>query len=153
MRTAFNEMYDSILLPFDGSDEAREGVDHGLDLASTCGSTVHGLYVIDLPGAPRTVYIRDDEEEMRQDYREYGEKVTGELCDRATEMGLDCESIIKSGSPAEEITDYAESEGTDAIVLGSAYRGKFRALLGSTAEKVVRTSEVPVITVRQTMDG
>jgi nucleotide-binding universal stress UspA family protein len=142
-------MYDSVLLPFDGSDEAWTGADHGLDLASTCGATVHALYVIDLPGAPRTVYIRDDEEEMREEYYEYGEKVTGELCDRATEMGLDCEAVIKSGSPAEEITDYAESEGIDTIVLGSAYRGKFRALLGSTAERVVRTSEVPVVTVRQ----
>jgi nucleotide-binding universal stress UspA family protein len=145
-------MYDDILLPFDGSDEARKGADHGLELAATCGATVHALYVVDLPGAPRTVYIRDDEDEMRQEYREYGEKVTGELCDRATEMGLDCETVIKSGSPAEEITDYAESEGIDAIVLGSAYRGKFRALLGSTAEKVVRTAEVPVVTVRQRMN-
>ncbi|WP_338737816.1 universal stress protein [Haloplanus salilacus] len=142
-------MYDSILLPFDGSDEARKGANHGLDLASTCGATVHAMYVVDLPGAPRTVYIRDDEDEMREEYREYGEEVTGDICDRATEMGLDCETVIKSGSPAEEITEYAESEGIEAIVLGSAYRGKFRALLGSTAEKVVRTSEVPVVTVRQ----
>jgi len=145
-------MYDSILLPFDGSDEAWKGAEHGLELAATCGATVHALYVVDLPGAPRTVYIRDDEDEMREEYREYGQKVTGEVCDRAAEMGLDCETVIKSGSPAEEITDYAESEGIGAIVLGSAYRGKFRALLGSTTEKVVRTSEVPVVTVRQLMN-
>lgn len=145
-------MYDSILLPFDGSDEARRGADHGLGLAETCGATVHALYVIDLPGAPRTVYIRDDEDEMRAEYREYGEEVTGAIAERAREKGLDCETVIRSGSPAEEITDYAESEGIDAIVVGSAYRGKFRALLGSTAEKVVRTSEVPVVTVRQRMN-
>jgi nucleotide-binding universal stress UspA family protein len=40
----------------------------------------------------------------------------------------------------------------DAIVLGSAYKGKFRALLGSTAENVVRTSTVPVITTRMGFD-
>jgi len=145
-------MYDSILIPFDGSDEGLRGAEHGVGLAKTCGATVHALYVIDLPGAPRTVYIRDDEEEMREEYRTYGEEVTGEVCEMAEEAGVDCVAAIRSGSPPEEIVDYAKDEGIDAIVLGSAYRGKFRALLGSTAEKVVRTSEVPVITTRQKMN-
>jgi nucleotide-binding universal stress UspA family protein len=141
-------MYDDILLPFDGSDEARRGAEHGIGLAETCGARVHALYVIDLPGAPRTVYVRDDEEEMRTEYREYGEEVTAEVCEMADAEGVDCVTAIRTGSPAEEIVDYADEEGIDAIVLGSAYRGKFRALLGSTAERVVRTAEVPVITTR-----
>lgn len=142
-------MYDSILIPFDGSDEAQKGANHGLGLAETCGATVHALYVIDLPGAPRTVYIRDDEEEMRARYREYGEEVTAEIEKRAAERGLDCVTAIRSGSPGEEIVDYANEESIGAIVLGSAYRGRLGALLGSTAEKVVRTAEVPVVTVRE----
>ncbi|WP_251342545.1 universal stress protein [Haloplanus halophilus] len=145
-------MYETILIPFDGSDEARKGAEHGIDLAATCGATVHALYVIDLPGAPRTVYLRDDEDEMRDRYREYGEEVTGELCEMAGERGLECVSVLRSGSPGEEIVDYAKSEDIDAIVLGSAYRGKLGALLGSTAEKVVRTAETPVVTVRERMN-
>ncbi|WP_251328102.1 universal stress protein [Haloplanus pelagicus] len=145
-------MYENILIPFDGSDEARKGAEHGIDLAAACGATVHALYVIDLPGAPRTVYIRDDEDEMRERYREYGEEVTGELCEMANAEGLDCTTVIRSGSPGEEIVDYAKAEGMGAIVLGSAYRGKLGALLGSTAEKVVRTSGVPVVTVREQMN-
>jgi nucleotide-binding universal stress UspA family protein len=142
-------MYDSILIPFDGSDEAQKGANHGLGLAETCGATVHALYVIDLPGAPRTVYIRDDEDEMRERYREYGEEVTNEIEERAADRGLDCVTSIRSGSPGEEIVDYANEENVGAIVLGSAYKGRLGALLGSTAEKVVRTAEVPVVTVRE----
>jgi len=145
-------MYDSILIPFDGSDEAQKGAEHGLGLAETCGATVHALYVIDLPGAPRTVYLRDDEEEMRERYREYGEEVTTEIKDRAEKRGLDCVTVIRSGSPGEEIVDYADEEGIDAAVVGSAYRGRLGTLLGSTAEKVVRASEVPVVTVRERMN-
>lgn len=145
-------MYDNILIPFDGSDEAMKGANHGIELAATCDATVHALYVIDLPGAPRTVYIRDDEDEMREQYREYGEEVTGDLCEMASKEGVECVPAIRSGSPGEEIVDYANSNDIDSIVLGSAYRGKFRAILGSTAEKVVRTAEVPVITVRQNMN-
>ena len=113
-------MYDSILIPFDGSDEAMKGANHGIGLAETCDATVHALYVIDLPGAPRTVYLRDDEDEMRERYREYGEEVTNEVREMAESKGLDCVTALRSGSPGEEIVDYAKDEDVDAIVLGSA---------------------------------
>ena len=141
-------MYDTILIPYDGSKEARRGAEHGIDLATAVGADVHALYVIDLPGAPRALSIRDDEEEMREEYRTYGEDVTNEICDLATDAGLECTTAIKSGSPGEEIVEYAEDEGIDAIVIGSAYQGRFGSLLGSTSEKVVRTSSVPVVTTR-----
>jgi nucleotide-binding universal stress UspA family protein len=145
-------MYDKILVPYDGSKEGLKGATHGVDLAAALGSTVHALYVIDLPGAPRTVYLRDDEEEMRERYRKYGEEATDEICEMAAEAGVECVTAIKSGAPAEEIVDYADDEGMDVIVLGSAYQGRFRALLGSTAERVVRTAEVPVVTTRVQFD-
>jgi len=145
-------MYDRILIPYDGTDEATRGAEHGIELAAAVGATVDALYVIDLPGAPRTVYLRDDEEEMREEYRAYGEEVTAEICDKAADAGVDCTAVIKTGEPAEEIVNYAEGEGVDAIVMGSAYQGRFRAVLGSTSDKVVRTSEVPVITTRMSVN-
>jgi nucleotide-binding universal stress UspA family protein len=144
----YPEMYDSVLIPFDGSDEGELAVEHGIELASALGAAVHALYVIDLPGAPRTVYVRDDEEEMREEYRAYGEEVTNEVCEAAADAGVDCVPAIKSGNVAEEIVDYAEDEGMDAIVMGSAYRGTLGAILGGTTDKVVRTSTVPVISHR-----
>lgn len=145
-------MYDTILIPYDGSDDARRSAEHGIELAAAVGASVHALYVIDLPGAPRTVYLRDDEEELREEYRAYGEEVTADLCEWASEQGVGCTTTIKTGAPAEEIVDYAEDEGLDAIVMGSSYQGKFRAVLGSTADKVVRTATVPVITTRMTVN-
>lgn len=145
-------MYDNILIPYDGTDEADIGADHGLELASMVGATVHALYVIDLPGAPRAMYIRDDEEQMREDYHDYGEEVTGDLCDRAADAGVDCVGAVRTGAIHEEVTDYAEENDIDLIVMGTAYRGKVGALLGGSAEKVVRTSSVPVTTVRESAD-
>jgi len=142
-------MYDSILVPTDGSDKAQKAIDHAIGLAETLDATVHALYVIDIPGAPRTVYVRDDEEEIREAGREYGETVTGELAEQAASAGIDCVTAIKSGTPHEEIADYAEDENIDLIVIGTGYRGKIGSLLGSTAERVVRTSKVPVTTIRQ----
>ncbi|MFB6297785.1 MAG: universal stress protein [Salinirussus sp.] len=145
-------MYEHILVPYDGTEEAEKGARHAIDLAATVGASIHALYVVDLPGAPRTPYVRDDEEELREQYREYGEEVTGDLSEMAAEQDVDCQTAIRSGSIHEEINDYAEEEGMDLIVLGTAYRGKVGALLGGLAEKVVRTSPTPVTTVRMQRD-
>ena len=141
-------MYDRILIPYDGSEEAEKGAVHGIELAAALGAEVTALYVIDLPGAPRALSLRDDEEELRERYREYGNEVLTELCDTAAEHGVDCSTALRTGSVAGEITDYAQQEGMDAIVMGSAYRGVVGSLLGGTAEKVVRIARVPVITQR-----
>ncbi|PSQ18965.1 universal stress protein [Halobacteriales archaeon QS_8_69_26] len=145
-------MYDTILIPFDGTEEAMKAAEHGIGIAAAVGASIHALYVIDLPGAPRTVYVRDDEEEMREEYREYGEEVTGDLCADAAEAGVECTSVMRSGSPAEEIVSYAEAEDVDAIVMGAAYRGKIGAFLGGTTDRVVRTAPAPVITTRMQVD-
>jgi len=141
-------MYDSILIPTDGSDDAKRAAEHGVQLAAAFDATVHALYVIDLPGTPRTVYLRDDEDEMREEYEKYGEEVTGDVADLAAEHGVECVTAIRSGAVHERIVDYADDEGIDGIVMGTGYKGKLGGLLGSVAEKVVRTSDVPVTTIR-----
>jgi nucleotide-binding universal stress UspA family protein len=145
-------MYEQILIPYDGSDESRKGAEHGIELAAALDASVTALYVIDLPGAPRALALRDDEEEMRERYREYGEEVLEEICSVAREHGVDCSTAFRTGSPAEEITDFADSKGMGAIVMGSAYRGKIGTILGGTADRVVRTSRVPVVTQRMNVD-
>ena len=141
-------MYDRILVPTDGSAPAKKGANHAIELAAALGATIHALYVVDLPGAPRALALRDDEEEMRERYREHGEETTREVRDVAADAGVECVTAMKSGSIHEEITDYAEDEGIDVIVMGTAYRGQIGAFLGGEAEKVARTSTVPVTTIR-----
>lgn len=145
-------MYDRILIPTNGSAPAEKGANHGIELAAALGATVHALYVADLPGVPRALALRDDEEEVRERYREHGKEVTGDVRDVAADAGIECVTAMKSGSVHEEIADYAEDENIDVIVIGTAYRGKVGALFGGEAEKVVRTSTVPVTTVRMRDD-
>lgn len=145
-------MYEHVLTPYDGSKEAKRGATHGIELAAELGSTVHGLYVIDLPGAPRSLSLRDDEEELRAEYEEYGERELQELGEVATEHGVEFQSHMRTGKPSEEIVEFAEGEGMDVIVMGSAYRGKLGNLLGGTTDRVVRASTVPVVTQRLGID-
>lgn len=144
-------MYEHMLLPYDGSKEAKRGATHGIELAAKLGSTVHGLYVIDLPGAPRAVALRDDEESMRAEYREYGERELTTLGEIAAEHDVEFESHMRTGPPSDEIVDFADEEKMDVIVMGSAYRGTLGNILGGTTDRVVRSSPVPVITKRMEM--
>lgn len=143
-------MYDRILIPTDGSDEARKAAEHGIELAAALGATVHTLYVMDLPGVPRALSIRDDEEQVREEYEAYGERVTEAVRELAAAADVECVTAVKPGTVHERIVQYADEEGIDAIVMGTGYQGRFGALLGTTAEKVVRTSTVPVISTKMT---
>ncbi|MFP4188430.1 MAG: universal stress protein, partial [Halobacteriales archaeon] len=55
---------------------------------------------------------------------------------------------VRAGSPHDAIVMYAENNGIDVIVMGSHGRGGVRrALLGSVAERVLRTTHLPVFVV------
>jgi len=57
--------------------------------------------------------------------------------------------IMRSGMPAAAIVEYANAHGIDVIVMGTHGRGALAHLLmGSVAERVVRTAPCPVLTVR-----
>jgi len=145
-------MYEQMLIPYDGSKESRRGAMHGFELAAALGSTVHGLYVIDLPGAPRAMALRDDEEDLREEYRDFGERELQTLRDIAEDHGVEFESHMRTGAPSEEIVDFARTEDMDVVVMGSAYRGKLGNLIGGTTDRVVRSSSVPVITHRMSAE-
>lgn len=63
--------------------------------------------------------------------------------------GLDTQGRVVTGYPAEEVLEAAKTENADMIVMGTHGRkGIDRILFGSVAEKVVKTSDCPVLTVR-----
>jgi nucleotide-binding universal stress UspA family protein len=149
-------MYERILVPTDGSEEAQVAISHALEIAQRFGSTVHGIHVTDEQGLRRAsetvgVLSRDSAErqEIEQRQREAGSQLTEAIAERAREAGLDVETEVISGDPADVITDYAEAEAIDLIVLGARGRsavGKF--LIGDVAGKVARHATRPVMLVR-----
>lgn len=139
-------MYERILVPTDGSKEADKGIDHAVDLAAAVGATVHALYVIEEGGNP---WMSEPMEDQMDRARNYGQNITDEVVDRATSAGVDAVTAIEVGPNVhEEINEYAQEKDVDLIVMGSGYRGRFGGLLGGTAEKVLRTADIPVTTVR-----
>ncbi|MFP4589907.1 MAG: universal stress protein [Halobacteriales archaeon] len=141
-------MYDNILIATDGSEIAKIAAEHGIELAKATGATVHALYVVETQ-AHYILTVGLGDEDMAE-YREYGEDVVENVVEVASDTGIDGVGVVKSGGVADEIVEYAEEHDVDLIVMGATGRSAVdKYLIGSTAEKVVRTAECPVLTIRE----
>lgn len=137
-------MYDDILLPTDGSRGTEEAVNHALDIADNYDAKLHVLYVVDTSSSYLGEGLAFD---MIKEAQELGEVSTERIVDEAEEMGIEAEREVVTGRPADVILD--RSQDADLVVMGTHGRhGLGRVLLGSVAERVVRNSEAPVLTVR-----
>ena len=143
-------MYETILIPTDGSDEAEYAAQYGLAFAAVSGATVHVLSVVDESLYPRTAVLSDDliEQGLEEARREASEAV--ERIAAMAPEGVDCVTETRKGVPAALVTDYADEQGVDLVVMGTHGRtGLRRYIIGSVTEQVVRTADVPVLTVRK----
>jgi len=140
-------MYDNILLPTDGSSATVEALEHALTIAADQDATVHVLYVIDKRHAMAAA--EDTRDEIERSLEEEADRALDDARIRIEEEGIDCLTIRKEGIPHRTITEYAADEGIDMIVMGTHGKtGPERiASLGSTTERVVKNSEMPVLVV------
>ena len=141
-------LYSRILVPTDGSTEGEQAVAHALDVAAVHDAAVHALYVVDTAsyaGMPMESTWDGIGDLLRSD----AESALARVEEIATAASVNVETAVVEGSPSREIVRYAEQSDCDLIVMGTHGRGGIdRLLLGSVAEKVVRSASVPVLTVR-----
>jgi nucleotide-binding universal stress UspA family protein len=163
-------MYHDILYPTDGSDGAAAALDNARDLAETYGATVHVLYVAEQlkpHGLSSDVEVtgrggmvgdpsggeaamegdRTKADEFQAEAEAHGADIVGRVAEQFGDV--DVRTAVRGGTPYEVILDYVDANDVDLVVMGTHGRtGLDRYLLGSVTEKVVRTSDVPVLTVR-----
>jgi nucleotide-binding universal stress UspA family protein len=146
-------MYEDILIPTDGSEGARPAIEEAVDLAESFGARVHALFVADTSypyaGAEATTV---DWNLIVEDLEEEGKHATGQIRKEGDARGVEVrEEVRRSSVVHQAILEYADEEDVDLVVMGTHGRtGLSRFLLGSVTEKVVRTSPIPVLTVRMT---
>ncbi|MFC7027675.1 universal stress protein [Halomicroarcula sp. GCM10025324] len=139
-------MFDTILVPTDGSDQAERALETAAELARRHDGTVHALSVVDVRYLDKATEIDDAETDASVDLAEF--------VDRVDTDDFSVTTAVRHGVPDEEIRTYAADNDADLIVMGTHGRtGVRRYLLGSVTEKVVRLSDTPVLTVQETEDG
>jgi nucleotide-binding universal stress UspA family protein len=139
-------MYNEVLIPTDGSRGMKYVTEHALALAEVCEATVHILYVVD-----KTAYATIPDktrERVREALEGDGQSATKSIAEQAFDRDLPVHREIRWGDPTVAIISYAVENDIDLIVMGTRGKTGFeRYLLGSVAEKVVRVSPIPVLTV------
>jgi nucleotide-binding universal stress UspA family protein len=140
-------MFEKILVATDGSEHGTRAAKVALELGKISGGTVTVIYVAD---TNRTSHLPDDMLlfSIRELLLKEGKEAMKQVEKMAKDAGVKSESTIIEGNPGSEIIRFAEKSGANIIVIGAVGRtGLDKFLLGSVAEKVVRNSKIPVLTV------
>ncbi|MCX9075911.1 MAG: universal stress protein [Candidatus Methanoperedens sp.] len=140
-------LYKKILIATDGSEHTKKAV--------------NAVYVINLVSPPGSLDIKTNNdpgsylpadvsiEGLKNILRQEGDEAIKYVENLAKKEGLDVRKWIMEGHPAKEILKLAEEQSFDLIVMGTLGRsGIEKFLLGSVADKVIRGSKIPVMTVR-----
>ena len=149
-------MYEKILVPLDGSELAESVIPHVEAIARGCsGVEIVLLRVCDAPSI-----LADYPESKDKSWDKHVERMTtnaqqqcniylGDIEKQLRDKGFKVRTESRLGKPAEEIVDYADKNGVDLIIMASHGRaGVSRWAYGSEADKVLRSSCVPVLLVK-----
>jgi len=126
----------NILVTTDFSGYSLAGLEYALSMAAQFHADLHLVYVIE-KGKAR----QETEALARSEMKQF-------VADNTDDYTC-IDQIVLQGNPADEITRYARTNAIDLIVIATHGRtGLKHIVMGSIAEKVVRYSTVPVITVK-----
>jgi nucleotide-binding universal stress UspA family protein len=140
-------MYDTILLPTDGSEAMTEAAAHAFSHGERYDATVHVLAVVELSGGLGTAGRDTDELERRE--RERTEQARQLIAEHAPES-VDTTVAVEFGNPARTILEYTTEHGVDLVVMSTrAGSGARRLLFGSVTEKVAEEGHTPVLAVQR----
>jgi len=141
-------MTKKILVPVDGSHQARKAIDFATNLAKQNDATIHLLHVYKLPIIPEGMgeYVISDRIELQA----LGDQIISVAQDEVRKKGgQHIEATVMEGDPAERIIAYAKDHDVDMIVMGNRGLGSFKGLLlGSVSNKVSHRTDRTCVIVR-----
>ncbi|MGE5894310.1 MAG: universal stress protein [bacterium] len=139
-----------ILCPTDFMEGSRQAVQYAVDLAKKYNARLYLLHVMhDLEKATGWYVPHITVEELYKDIEAGAKKELDKLYAEELRGFTSVEHKIVKGIPFEEIIKFTDDNKIDLIVMGTHGRkGLDRIIFGSTAERVVKNSKVPVLTVR-----
>ena len=142
------EGYKKILFPTDLSEESKAIAEHVKLMAEKFGAEISVIYVanvghyystLEMPAAGLVNFETEVISTAKTQMKTFVEE---------TFKGMNVDTEVFAGNPADEIIEYAEKNGNDLIIMGHSRAGLERVLLGSVAHRIVKLSPVPVMIIR-----
>jgi len=145
-------MYKKILVPLDGSDLAECALYHVKNLVKEGSAgevTLFNIVTVDTPWAE--LYGQNfDINKMREALFAWARKYLAKIESQLNAEGIKVKTeSLEASSPAYKITEYAQENGMELIVMAThGYTGLKKLIMGSIAAGVVNSSSVPVLLIR-----
>jgi nucleotide-binding universal stress UspA family protein len=139
----------TILVPLDFSEASDNALDYAIDIAKKLDARIVVMHAFEIPlvGFPDGVLAATAEIASR--ILNSAQGALDDAIAKRKDTGVPMTSLLRQADPREAITGAAKELGAELVIMGThGRRGLARALIGSVAEGVVRTSSVPVLTVR-----
>jgi nucleotide-binding universal stress UspA family protein len=141
--------YSKILCPLDFEPNSADALAHAAALAMNSGATLYLMHIVQInpltvQGAAEGFAAKDLYDTQVAHARDRLEQ-----CSQNIPPGVKRELVVEIGEPGNLISAAQQRLGADLVVMGThGRRGLRHLVLGSVAERVVRESSVPVLTVR-----
>jgi nucleotide-binding universal stress UspA family protein len=147
--TADITMMKKILVPVDFSEYSGYALEVASQIAKKHGS---GIIILHMLGLSESVLAKSEEEELKEAkyYMKLAKEKIKDLTKKAHLQDVPVEAIIQNYKIFSEVNQVAQEHNCDLVVMGShGTSGLSRFFVGSNTEKVVRTSQVPVLVIKQ----
>lgn len=136
-------MYDRIVIPVDGSEEAKHAAQQGFKLAQVFDASVDVIHVIE----QKTLRLTQTAKEKKQ-LRSRSDRVLTDIEELASDVGISVTTTLADGKPSIQISTYADEQHADLIVIGrQGMTGLRKRLLGGVTEQLLHQSNSPVLVV------
>lgn len=143
--------FENILVPVDFGEPSEHALKVAADLAKQNGAELTLLHVFDVPASYAGMGLSPVD--LLQPMWDAGRKQLEKTLENVRGSAPNATVLITRGTPWREILTAIEQKRPDLVVMGThGRRGVPRAVLGSVAEKIVRLSPCPVLTVRPLAD-
>jgi len=139
-------MFSRILVPLDGSPTAEAALGMARALLDRVGGDLLLVRVVEV--SPR---MEADTERVTQSLREQADRYLEEVAFKLASEGVPARRLVRVGPVVDTLQDVAKNEGATLVAMSTHGRtGISRWVLGSVAERMIRSSPVPVLLVRET---
>jgi nucleotide-binding universal stress UspA family protein len=138
--------YQSLLVPYDGSEFSKKALRRAGEMAKTDGGQVTVLYVIPRYEEMMEFYRSDS---IKKSLHAEAEKILGEAKALAAEIGITIRTEIREGHASDEIIAAAHKLENDLIAMGTyGWKGMNNAIMGSTTNRVIAHASCPILVVK-----
>lgn len=133
-------MVDTIVIGVDGSDTSQAALSAAVSLAGRLSASVHVLTVVETHRNQFTFGVEEVD-----DLNRAAEQLHDELLAAHADDGVEITAVVRRGRPHEVLLSYAEEVDADLLVVGKrGDDGLEQFLLGSTADRLARLTEIPL---------